>query len=145
MRARTITDEMALAAANELARFAEERGIHEDDIVPRMNEWEVFPRVAVATAVKAQDLGLARIVKSAEQLREQATRSIRAARDSTRPSYECRAYSTNARSFGQVNNRMTTASLPQLIEGSRLSLNLSRIRDVTCSHHSVSHGFFRGG
>ncbi|HDH09549.1 MAG TPA: NADP-dependent malic enzyme, partial [Chloroflexi bacterium] len=50
VRARTITDEMALAAAHELARCAEERGIHEDDIAPRMDEWEVFPREAVATA-----------------------------------------------------------------------------------------------
>lgn len=84
VRARTITDDMALAAANELARFAEERGIHENDIVPHMDEWEVFPRVATATAVKAMELGLARLTKSAVQLHEQATRVIRGARDATR-------------------------------------------------------------
>jgi malate dehydrogenase (oxaloacetate-decarboxylating) len=84
VRARTITDEMALAAARELARFAEERGINEIDIIPRMDEWEVFPRVAVATAAKAQELGVARIAKSAEQLYADASRIIRGARDATR-------------------------------------------------------------
>jgi malate dehydrogenase (oxaloacetate-decarboxylating) len=84
VRARTITDDMALAAANELARFAEERGIHENDIVARMDEWEVFPRVATATAVKAMELGVARLTKSAVQLHEQATKVIRGARDATR-------------------------------------------------------------
>ena len=83
VRARTITDEMALAAAHELARFAEERGIHEDDIVPRMDEWEVFPRVAVATALKAQEQGVARLVKNEEQIRQEATELMRRARQAT--------------------------------------------------------------
>src|SRR5512135_3190978 len=43
VRARTITEGMALAAARELARCAEERGIHQENIVPRMDEWTVFP------------------------------------------------------------------------------------------------------
>jgi malate dehydrogenase (oxaloacetate-decarboxylating) len=83
VRARTITDEMALAAARELARFAEERGIHEEDIVPRMDEWEVYPRVAAATALKAQEQGVARLSKSGAQLREQASRIICQAAEAT--------------------------------------------------------------
>jgi malate dehydrogenase (oxaloacetate-decarboxylating) len=83
VRARTITDEMALAAAHELARFAQERGIHEEDIVPRMDEWEVFPQVAVATAMKAQEQGIARVTKSRQQLHDQAARVIREAREAT--------------------------------------------------------------
>ena len=83
VRARTITDEMALAAAHELARCAEERGIHEDDIAPRMDEWEVFPREAVATAMKAQEQGIARLKKTRQQLYEEASAIIRQAREAT--------------------------------------------------------------
>jgi len=83
VRARTITDEMALAAAHELARCAEERGIHDEDIAPRMDEWEVFPREAVATAMKAQEQGIARLSKTSEQLYEEASRIIREAREAT--------------------------------------------------------------
>ena len=84
VRARTISDEMALAAAHELARFAEQRGLREDNIVPRLDEWEVFPRVAVATAMKAQEQGIARLRKTREQLLTQAAETIRVARDATR-------------------------------------------------------------
>ena len=52
VRAATITDEMALSAAHELARAAESTGLGEERIVPRMDEWEVFPQVAVATAMR---------------------------------------------------------------------------------------------
>lgn len=83
VRARTITDEMALAAAHELARFAEERGIHEADIVPRMDEWEVFPRVAVATAMMAQEQGVARVARDRERLRLEAVDLISRARQAT--------------------------------------------------------------
>jgi malate dehydrogenase (oxaloacetate-decarboxylating) len=83
VRARTVTDEIAIAAARELASYARERGIRDDDILPRMDEWEVFPRVAVATALKAQEQGVARLSPSREQLYAAATQKIRAARDAT--------------------------------------------------------------
>ncbi|MFP3172309.1 MAG: malic enzyme-like NAD(P)-binding protein, partial [Acidilobus sp.] len=61
VRAKTITDTMAVAAAYELARFAEENGgISENRILPTMEEWEVYPRVAAAIAVKAVEEGVAR-------------------------------------------------------------------------------------
>ncbi len=83
VRARAITEGMALAAAHELAQFAEARGIHEKDIVPRMDEWDVFPREAAATATKAQDEGVARLPGTWEQLYEHAARVIRDAREAT--------------------------------------------------------------
>ena len=83
VRARTITDEMGIAAARELARCAEERGIHAENILPRMEEWEVVPRVAAATALKAQEQGLARVKKSRQELLEAAARKIKEARDAT--------------------------------------------------------------
>ena len=82
VRATTITDQMAIAAAEELARYAEERGIHDQYIVPTMDEWEVFPREAVATAMKAQELGVAQLSKSREELLAGAEATIRMARGS---------------------------------------------------------------
>jgi malate dehydrogenase (oxaloacetate-decarboxylating) len=40
----TITDEMCIAAAEELARCAEDIGMSEEYLIPTMDEWEVFPR-----------------------------------------------------------------------------------------------------
>lgn len=84
VRARTITDEMALAAAHELAQAAQERGLSEERILPSMNDWEVVPRVAVATAMQAQKQGVARLSKSADQLRHDATATIQLAREMAR-------------------------------------------------------------
>ncbi len=79
--AKTITDEMCIAAAKELAKFAEEKGIHEDYITPTMDEWEAFPRVAAAVAMKAQEQGVARLkVSYAEELKT-ASQTIRRSRD----------------------------------------------------------------
>ncbi len=60
VRATTITDEMAIAAAEEIAAFAREKGIHDDYILPTMEEWELYPRVAAAVASKASEQGVAR-------------------------------------------------------------------------------------
>lgn len=81
VRARTITDEMCLAAAHELARCAEERGLHEERIVPTMEEWDVFPREAVAVAMKAQEQGVARLSASPQDVLASASTTINAARD----------------------------------------------------------------
>jgi len=83
-RARTITDEMCIAAAEALARMAEEKGLHPDYILPTMDEWDVFPREAAAVAVKAQEQGLARVALTAEEEYEQAAATIRRARELTR-------------------------------------------------------------
>jgi len=83
VRARTISDEMCIAAAYELAKTAEDRGISEDNIAPTMEEWEVFPREAVAVGLKAQEQGLARRQRSREELYAQATAMIKRAREMT--------------------------------------------------------------
>ncbi len=80
VRAKTITDEMAIAAAEELARFAEEKGIHEDYILPKMEEWEVYPRVATAVAMKAIEQGVARVRLSREEEYERAKTIIETTR-----------------------------------------------------------------
>ncbi|MBN1976099.1 MAG: NADP-dependent malic enzyme [Anaerolineae bacterium] len=81
VRATTITDEMAIAAAREIAARAEEHGIHEEYLIPTMDDWEVFPREAVATAMKAQEQGLALLERTPEELYAQAEATIRQARE----------------------------------------------------------------
>jgi malate dehydrogenase (oxaloacetate-decarboxylating) len=83
VRARTITDEMAIAAAEELARCAEESGIDDDHILPTMDNWEVFPREAAAVGMKAQEQGVARLSLSREELLSKAKATIRQAQDMT--------------------------------------------------------------
>lgn len=80
VRAKTVTDEMAIAAAEELAKFAREKGIHEDYILPTMEEWEVYPREAAAVAVKAVELGLARRTTTYREELERAEAIISTAR-----------------------------------------------------------------
>jgi malate dehydrogenase (oxaloacetate-decarboxylating) len=79
--ARTITDEMCIAAAYELARCAEDKGLHEDYLLPTMDEWEVFPREAVAVAKKAMEQGVARLKIDEKELFRMAETKIRRARD----------------------------------------------------------------
>jgi malate dehydrogenase (oxaloacetate-decarboxylating) len=83
VKAKTVTDDMCIAAAQELACFAEERGMHERDILPRMDEWEVFPREAVACALKSIEQGVARVKLSKQELYERACSIIHNARQST--------------------------------------------------------------
>ncbi|HTT34278.1 MAG TPA: NADP-dependent malic enzyme [Thermoplasmata archaeon] len=59
-RARTISDEMVVAAAQELAARVRERGLSADHILPTMEEHDVFPHVAAAVATRAVELGVAR-------------------------------------------------------------------------------------
>lgn len=82
--ATTITDEMCIAAAQSLAKCAEDRGMHEEYLIPTMNEWEVYPREAVAVGMKAIEQGVARLKMTEEQLFEKASAVIRNARESTR-------------------------------------------------------------
>ncbi|MHB9034944.1 MAG: NAD(P)-dependent malic enzyme [Anaerolineae bacterium] len=81
VRARTISDEMCLACAAELAKFAEEKGLDDEHIIPAMSDWDVFPREAVAIGMKAQEQGLARVKLSREELFTLSSRKMREARE----------------------------------------------------------------
>jgi malate dehydrogenase (oxaloacetate-decarboxylating) len=83
VKARTITDEMCIAAAYELAKCAEDRGIDEDNIAPTMAEWEVFIREAVTVGLKAIEQGVAREKVSRKELTKRAEAMIRNARETT--------------------------------------------------------------
>jgi len=83
VKARTITDEMCIVAAYELAKCAEDQGINEDYIIPTMGEWEVFVREAVAVALKAIEQGVAREKLGREELTQRAEKMIRESREAT--------------------------------------------------------------
>jgi malate dehydrogenase (oxaloacetate-decarboxylating) len=84
VRARTITDEMCLAAASELAKLAEEKGLSTKNIIPTMDDWEVFPREATAVAEQAMASGVARVKKTREELYTSARSIIKRAREQTK-------------------------------------------------------------
>ena len=84
MQAKTITDEMCIEAAKELARTAEDKGLNEEYIVPTMDEWEVFPREAVAVGMKAIEQGIARKVMKRDELYKVSEQIIRDAREKTK-------------------------------------------------------------
>lgn len=81
--ATTITDGMCIAAATELAKCAEDRGLREDSIVPKMDEPNVFVREAVAVGLKAIEQGVARKILTRDQLYRQADLMISRARRET--------------------------------------------------------------
>jgi len=69
VHALTISDPMCIAAANEIAAVAEEKSeLSPDYIVPTMDDWILFPREAVAVAMKCMEEGLARVNKTRDEL-----------------------------------------------------------------------------
>lgn len=83
VRAKTITDEMCIEAARELAKTAEDKGLNDDYIIPSMDEWEVFPREAAAVGAMAIKQGIARKVMTKENLYKEAETIIKNAREQT--------------------------------------------------------------
>jgi len=82
VRATTITDSMAVAAAYELARIGEEEGLSEEKILPTMDNWDVFPREAAAVAIAALEAGVAKKYVTWDEEYEHARNMIENARKS---------------------------------------------------------------
>jgi malate dehydrogenase (oxaloacetate-decarboxylating) len=83
VRATTITDSMCIAAAEELAKTAEDSGINENRILPSMDDREVYPKEAVAVALKAMEEGVAQLKLSRRELYDKAASLIERARKQT--------------------------------------------------------------
>ncbi len=81
VRATTITDEMCITAANELASIAEEKEISEERLLPTMDDWEIYPREAAAVGAKAVELGVARLRLNKQRIYEQAVETIKRSRE----------------------------------------------------------------
>ena len=76
VQAGTITDTMCIAAAKELAACAAEKGLNPEKILPTMDNLEVFPRVAAATAMKAIEENVARLILTREEVMSLAREKI---------------------------------------------------------------------
>jgi len=72
VRARKITDNMAIRAARSLASFAENKGLSPEYIIPTMEEADVFPQEARDVAMQAVQDGVATSFLKAEQVYEKA-------------------------------------------------------------------------
>ncbi|MDY0151930.1 MAG: NADP-dependent malic enzyme [Candidatus Cloacimonas sp.] len=80
VRARKITDNMAIAAAHSLANYAQKRGITPEDIIPKMDEPELFAYLAADVAKQAISDGVAREIMSYEEVFSRANKEIAATR-----------------------------------------------------------------
>jgi malate dehydrogenase (oxaloacetate-decarboxylating) len=61
VRARGITDNMAIAASYSMANYAEKKGINPDYIMPKMDETDMFAYEAADVAMQAIKDGVARV------------------------------------------------------------------------------------
>lgn len=81
IRATKVTDEMCIAAAQAIADFAYRKGIHEEYIVPTMEEEEVYVEEAFAVAKKAMEQGIARSQLTDEELLKKIRERIKMGRE----------------------------------------------------------------
>ncbi|MGI6317453.1 MAG: NAD(P)-dependent malic enzyme [Dethiobacteria bacterium] len=84
VQASTITDTMCIAAAKELAACAAEKGLNPEKILPSMDDFEVFPRIAAATAMQAIEEGVARLRLTYDEVYKMAEEKIKRAREETK-------------------------------------------------------------
>ena len=84
VRASTITDEMCIAASVELSRCIKETALKPDRLLPTMDDWEVYPRVAAAVGVKAIAQKIASRKMCGCEIYEQAKKMIMRSRSITR-------------------------------------------------------------
>jgi len=83
VRAKKVTDKMAIAAAHSLADYAEKRGINPENIIPTMDEAGVFPHEATDVAMQAIKDGVERVRITKEEAYAKADADINYARNMT--------------------------------------------------------------
>lgn len=84
VRAKKVTDNMAIAAAHSLANYAEKRGINPENIVPTMDESGVFAVEAADVAMQAIKDGVARIEMTWDEAFQKAKTDIDYSRSMTK-------------------------------------------------------------
>ena len=63
---------------------AELKGLHEDYIMPTMNDWKVFSQEATAVGMKAIKQGIARVTMTKDELFAKASKIIKRSRNETK-------------------------------------------------------------
>lgn len=84
VRAGTITDEMCITAAVEIANCIKPNRITPERLLPTMDDWEIYPKVAAAVGAKAMELGIANRKVSKSKLYSEATAIIKRSRAITK-------------------------------------------------------------
>jgi malate dehydrogenase (oxaloacetate-decarboxylating) len=84
VRAKKITDGMAIRCAHSLADFAKKRGITPETIVATMEETEVFAQEAADVAMQAIAEGVARVTDTWQNVYDKAMADIQASRNATK-------------------------------------------------------------
>jgi len=84
VRAKKVTDNMAIAAAHSLANYAEKRGIDTENIVPTMDESGVFAVEAADVAMQAIKDGVARVEMTWDEAYNKAKEDIEYSRGMTK-------------------------------------------------------------
>ena len=80
VRAKKITDGMAIRCAHSIAEFSKKRGVTPENIIATMQETEVFAVEAADVALKAIQEGVARIKLSWDEVYQRAKQDIEASR-----------------------------------------------------------------
>ena len=75
-KAKKIDDYSAIVAAEELAKFAQEKGLKKEYIIPNMEEREIYPRIASAVAEDAVKRGLSDMKENREYFYKKAKKVI---------------------------------------------------------------------
>lgn len=76
VRARSINEDMKLAAAYAIASLVSDDELAEDHVIPNAFDERVAPAVAAAVAKAAMDSGVARITRDPEDIRREAAETI---------------------------------------------------------------------
>jgi malate dehydrogenase (oxaloacetate-decarboxylating) len=84
VRASTITDEMCITAATEIAGCIKSGALKPDKLLPTMDDWEIYPKVAAAVGAKAMELGIANRKVSKSKLYSEAMAIIKRSRAITK-------------------------------------------------------------
>ncbi|MCD4829559.1 MAG: NADP-dependent malic enzyme [Candidatus Cloacimonetes bacterium] len=85
VRSKKVTDNMAIAAARSLARYAEEREMSPDHILPTMDDAGVFACEAADVAMQAIEDGVARVMMTRDEALARAQKDI----DTSRRMADC--------------------------------------------------------
>jgi malate dehydrogenase (oxaloacetate-decarboxylating) len=80
VRAKKITDSMAIAAAKAIAEYSRKKGIHAEQVICKMDDMEVYPYQAAQVATEAVQSGISRIQKTWQDVYDEALADIRTVR-----------------------------------------------------------------
>lgn len=84
VRAATITDEMCIAAAVEISNCIKPSLMRKDRILPTMDDWELYPRIAAAVGIKAIDQKIAARIMPKARIYSEAKALIKRSRAITK-------------------------------------------------------------